>query len=74
MDPVGGIWDVLDVGVGEQPLDLWVILRAGSRGRRKTQGGTGKETKERGGTRGQRGGERVKKREDKVDGQERKGD
>lgn len=29
MDPVARVGDVLDVGVGEQPVDLWVILRAG---------------------------------------------
>lgn len=28
MDPVAGVGDVLDVGVGEQPLDFWVIVRA----------------------------------------------
>lgn len=28
MDPVAGIGDVLDVGIGEQPLDFWVIVRA----------------------------------------------
>lgn len=28
MDPVAGVRDVLDVGVGEQPLDFWVIVRA----------------------------------------------
>lgn len=33
MDPVAGVRDVLDVGVGEQPLDLWVIVRAGWVGR-----------------------------------------
>lgn len=29
MDPVARVWDVLDVSVGEQPLDFWVIIRAG---------------------------------------------
>lgn len=29
MDPVARVGDVLDVGVGEQPLDFWVIIRAG---------------------------------------------
>lgn len=30
MDPVARIWDVLDVSVREQPLDFWVVIRAGS--------------------------------------------
>lgn len=34
MDPVAGVRDVLDVGVGEQPLDFWVIVRAGWVGRK----------------------------------------
>lgn len=27
VDPVAGVWDVLDVCTGEQPLDLWIVLR-----------------------------------------------
>lgn len=30
MDPVARVRDVLDVGIGEQPLDFWVIIGAGS--------------------------------------------
>lgn len=29
MDPVARVRDVLDVCVGEQPLDFWVTVRAG---------------------------------------------
>ena len=31
MDPVAGVRDVLDVSHGEQPLDFWVIVGAGTR-------------------------------------------
>lgn len=30
MDPVARVWNVLDVSVGEQPLDFWVVIGAGS--------------------------------------------
>lgn len=32
MDPVARVRDVLDIGVGEQPLDFWVIVRAETQG------------------------------------------
>lgn len=33
VDPVAGVRDVLDVGAGEQPMDLRVVLRATRTGR-----------------------------------------
>lgn len=39
MDPVAGVRDVLDVGVGEQPLDFWVIVGAGWEEAKSTSSG-----------------------------------
>jgi len=38
VDPVARIWDVLDVGVREQPMDFWVIVRAGSGAKTRGRG------------------------------------
>lgn len=38
MDPVARVRDVLDVSVGEQPLDFWVIVRAGDTERKHVTG------------------------------------
>lgn len=45
MDPVAGVGDVLDVGVGEQPLDFWVIIRAGDTERKPMTSGTERVTR-----------------------------
>ena len=42
MDPMAGVWDVLDVSVREQTLDLWVVVRAAAGG--DMQSGTEEET------------------------------
>lgn len=53
MDPVARVGDVLDVSIREQPLDLWVIIGAGSgvkTGRRRGENIRG----------GKRGGRKMK--------------
>ena len=32
VDPVAGVWNVLDVSTREETLNLWVVLRAGGGG------------------------------------------